>query len=121
MALANGTVVYGRIRSVDPNIETEMECLNSATGKADGYGVLKGGFLVDVPLAYVRKLYHEGGVVLEALGNLVSFEVVIGFNGKVWVNADDELTTFKVAQCIEQSADWKPSEIKDNVSKAFSI
>lgn len=119
MVLTPGTIVYGRICSVDPNIETEMECLNSSTGKADGYGVLKGGYLIDLPLAYVRSLYYEGGPVLEALSNLVSFEVVIGLNGKVWINANDDLTTFKIAQCIQQSVDWRSDEVSDKVSKTF--
>lgn len=97
-----------------------MECLNSTTGQADGYGELKGGLTVDVPLGYARMLYYEGGPVLKAVGEHVSFEIAIGLNGKVWVNAEDVLTTWKIAQCIEKGQGWRKSEVAENVSSILA-
>lgn len=113
-------MVYGRVIVADPNIEPEMECVDSATGQAGGYGELKGGHIIDVSLAYARALLYEGGPVLEAIGETSPFEVAIGMNGKVWVNADDLKSTWKVARCIQQGQHWAPEDVTANVRKIFS-
>lgn len=115
-----GSVVYGRILVADPNIEPEMECVDSLTGQAGGYGELKGGYVFDVPLAYARALLFEGGPVLEAVGETAPFEVAVGMNGKVWVNADDLKTTWKVARCIQDGQKWAPEDVVNNVKKIFT-
>lgn len=118
--LSPGAVVYGRICAADLNIETEMECVNSTTGQSDGYGELKGGHIIDVPLGYARMLYYEGGPVLKAIGEHVSFETAVGLNGKVWVVSDDVLTTWKVARCIENGQYWSKDEVENNVASIFA-
>lgn len=118
--LNTGSVVYGRILVADPNIEPEMECVDSATGQAGGYGELKGGHVFDVPLAYARALLYEGGPVLEAIGEIAPYEIAVGMNGKVWVSADDLKTTWKVAKCIQQGQKWAREDVSANVSKIFS-
>lgn len=97
-----------------------MVCINSATGKADGFGELKGGYIIDVTLAYARMLFYEGGPVLKALGELISFEIAIGLNGKIWINADDILSTWKVAKCVEHGQFWHVNEAADKVAAIVS-
>lgn len=118
--LSTGSVVYGHVLVADPNIEPEMECVDSTTGLAGGYGELKGGHVFDVNLAYARALLFEGGPVLEAIGEIAPYEIAVGMNGKVWVNADDLKTIWKVARCIQEGQRWSPEEVVANVSKIFS-
>ena len=118
--LPAGAVVYGRIVAADPNIEPEMECVDSNTGQAGGYGELKGGNVFNVSLAYARYLLFAGGPVLEAIGETVAFEIAIGMNGKVWVNADDLKAVWKITRCIEEGQHWPADAVVDNVKKIFS-
>lgn len=97
-----------------------MECVNSSTGQADGYGELKGGYLINVSLAYARMLHFKGGPLLTSLGSLVSFEIVIGLNGKVWINASDVLTTWKIARCVELGQKWRVEDIEENIAKILN-
>ncbi|ANB16009.1 Rrp40p [Sugiyamaella lignohabitans] len=115
-----GALVYGRITMADKDIEAEMECYDSNTGKAAGFGELKGGYVVQVSLAYARKLLFEGSPLLSAIGDIVPFEIAIGMNGKIWIDAPDNTTIFKIAQCIEKSETLSEHESVDLVSKLLS-
>ena len=74
-------------------MDPEIECVHPTTGKADGMGPLKGGMLFDVSLGMARRLMaprmrEQGGLVLmELLAEKIPFEIAVGRNGKLWVNA----------------------------------
>jgi exosome complex component RRP40 len=118
--LATGTLVYGRISMADPDIEAEMECFDATTGKAAGFGELKGGYVVEVSLAYARMLLFEGGPVLAAIGEIIPFEVAIGMNGKIWIDGPDVKATWKIAQCIQKSESLAPQKVKGMVTSILS-
>ena len=102
--LAAGALVYARVAAVSKHADTELECVNPATGKADGLGPLKGGMVWKVSLAFARRLMmgKRGGVVLlDELSKTVAFELAIGRNGKVWVNSQDNIqATLAVGKAI---------------------
>lgn len=115
--LPNGALVYGRIVMADKDIEAEMEAVDSTTGRASGFGELKGGYVFPVSLAYARELLFSGDRLLGEIGKLVAFEVAVGLNGKVWVDGPDIQTTWKVAQCIQACETVPPSEAKAVITK----
>lgn len=98
--LRPGDCVYARVVSVGVVAgggEVEISCVDPATGKAgaEGLGPLAGGMVFDVSVGLaarllVRSVRRSGVVVLEELGRKVEgyggFEVVVGKNGRVWVN-----------------------------------
>jgi len=91
--LANGALVYARISSASKHSDPELECVHPSRGKADGLGPLKGGMVFDVSVGFARRLMagRKGGVVLlDEVADHVEFEVAIGRNGRVWVNAREE-------------------------------
>jgi exosome complex component RRP40 len=49
-----GTLLYARISHSSSSMEPELECVDPTTGKAEGYGELKGGLLVEASLALCR-------------------------------------------------------------------
>lgn len=98
-----GSLVYGRVSLADRDIEPEIECFDATTGKAGGFGELKGGYILDVSLAYARfLLYEEGAQLLMKIGEKVSFEIAIGVNGKIWVNAEDILVILKISNIVQE-------------------
>ncbi|ODQ81338.1 hypothetical protein BABINDRAFT_160697 [Babjeviella inositovora NRRL Y-12698] len=88
-----GNIVYARVKSAHLDIEPEIECVDSSTGKAAGFGLLEGGYLLnDLSLNYTRSLLFGNAslnAILEALSLKCKFEIAIGVNGKIWINAGD--------------------------------
>lgn len=108
--LANGQLVSARVSLANKHMDAELECVNPATGKADGLGPLTGGMLFTVSLGFSRRLLMpkittEGGiVVLEELGNLgLGFETSVGRNGKVWVNSEVIRTILIVGRALKET------------------
>ncbi|KAJ2890157.1 exosome non-catalytic core subunit rrp40 [Coemansia aciculifera] len=101
--LTVGTVVYGRVVVANSVMDPEIECYNSHTGKSEGYGELTEGFMFKCSLGLARRLIDTKAPVLSALGNSVPFEVAVGVNGRVWVNAESAEKTILVANAIKNS------------------
>lgn len=90
-------------------MEPELECVHPSNGKSEGLGPLKGGMVLDISLAFARRLImgERGGViVLEELGAKIRFEVAVGRNGRVWVHGGNVKTTIAVGKAL-QDADQK--------------
>lgn len=113
-------LVYGRITIADKDIEAEMECVDATTGKSGGFGELKGGYVFQLSLGYARSLLFNGGTVLSVIGELVPFEIAIGMNGKIWIDAADTKTIWKICKAIQASEYMPPSEVKAFVSKTLT-
>ena len=90
-------------------MEPELECVQPATGKADGLGPLKAGMLFDISLGMARRLMlpklRELGrlVVLEELAERVPYEIAVGRNGKLWVNSSSVKITIAVGKVIRET------------------
>ena len=110
--LRAGDLVYARVSRASKWEDTELECVNSATGKADGMGPLKGGMVSDVSPAFARRMMmgtdkegkSKGGVVvLEEVGEKVKFEVAVGRNGRVWVDSVSVKATLMIRTLLKQA------------------
>lgn len=90
--LKTGDVVYAKIASAQKNMDIELTCINPNTGKADGLGPLNEGMLFDVSLEFAdRLLKKQLAPMLDELGSKIpaGFEIVVGRNGKVWVDCGE--------------------------------
>lgn len=99
--LKPGDVVYAKITSHHRDLETEIECCDSKTGKAAGFGQLKEGNIISVGCGFARRLLFQGSPLLEELGSRYVFELAIGVNGKIWVKGQDLRTTLAVSERIK--------------------
>ncbi|XP_054775800.1 uncharacterized protein LOC129284367 [Prosopis cineraria] len=98
-----GTLLYVRVVKANPGINPELSCTD-ASGKAAEYGVLKDGFMFECTTGLSRMLLSSPTCpVLDALGKKLSFEIAVGLNGRVWVNAESPSTTIIVANAIMNS------------------
>ncbi|EME38974.1 hypothetical protein DOTSEDRAFT_39165 [Dothistroma septosporum NZE10] len=110
--LKAGDLVYARVTSTSRWEDTEIECVSSATGKADGMGPLSGGMCFWVSCGFARRLMmgtgkegrSKGGVVvLEEVGEKVRFEVAVGRNGRVWVDSGSVRETVMIGRLLRQA------------------
>jgi len=80
--------------------------VDPSTGKSEGLGLLKGGMVFSISLSMARRMLAARGAgvpLLEALGAKVGFEVTIGRNGVVHVEAGDVRTTLAVGRAIQEA------------------
>jgi len=109
-----GSIVYCRVESTNPDIDPGLSCMVESGPKKDWmtgqslYGELKGGHVFKVSLSLIRVLLNPNCVVLEALADVIAFEIAIGMNGWVWINSEMAYDIVLVSNAIQKS---------ENVSK----
>jgi exosome complex component RRP40 len=120
-------------------MEPELDCINPATAKADGFGELKEGFMfkcslglcrryvrasISMPvyscpdeqiLIYIHRLLDPDNPVLHYLGNVFAFETAVGLNGRVWVNAPTPPQVVVAVNTIKGSEGIPPHQAKEYV------
>ena len=127
--LKSGDLVYARVCKASKYEDTEIECFNSGTGKAEGMGPLKGGMLFNTSPGFARRLMmgtdkegrSKGGVVvLEEAGEKVKFEVAVGRNGRVWVDSGSVRETLLVGRLLVRADEgkWDVERQKKEIKKA---
>ncbi|RWR93975.1 putative exosome complex component rrp40 isoform X1 [Cinnamomum micranthum f. kanehirae] len=108
-----GTLLYLRVVKANSNMNPELSCTD-ASGKASGFGPLKDGYMFESTTGLSRMLLSSPTCpVLEALGKKLSFEIAVGLNGRVWVNASAPETVILVANAImnAETLSWAQQRI----------
>ncbi|KAF9049504.1 hypothetical protein BDZ89DRAFT_1057386 [Hymenopellis radicata] len=98
---AIGSLVYARISLAHKDMEPELECFDAQTRKSEGFGELKGGFMVRCSLSMCRKLLDPNHFLLPLLGSQIPLEVAVGVNGRVWISSKELKHTIAISRCIE--------------------
>ncbi|KAJ3163506.1 exosome non-catalytic core subunit rrp40 [Geranomyces michiganensis] len=107
-----GSLVYCRLSVANKDMEPELECVDPATGKAGGYGELKGGFVVKCSLRMARSLLDPKNPIVTILADSISFEMAVGLNGRVWINGKSCAEVIAIAKVIQACDGAAASDIK---------
>ncbi|KAI9298379.1 exosome complex exonuclease RRP40, partial [Neoconidiobolus thromboides FSU 785] len=100
-----GTLLYGKIVLAHKDMEPEMECYNSFTNKAEGFGELKDGFAFNCSIGLCRRLLNPKNKLLNLIGNTIPFEICIGLNGCIWINTEKEETSIGLKNILLEAED----------------
>ncbi|CAE7205507.1 hypothetical protein CFE70_008649 [Pyrenophora teres f. teres 0-1] len=102
--LPPNSLVYCRVASAGKDLPSELTCVDPATGKGEGLGLLKGGMVFSVSLGMARRmLAARGGItLLQTMGAKLGFEVTVGRNGLVHVDGGNVKTTLAIGQAIQE-------------------
>ncbi|GMH27742.1 hypothetical protein Nepgr_029585 [Nepenthes gracilis] len=112
-----GTLLYVRIVKANAVMNPELSCMD-ASGKAAEFGPLKEGYMFETSTGLSRMLLSSPTCpLLEALGKKLSFEIAVGLNGRVWVNAASPSTVILVANAIMNSESLSGVQQKIMVEK----
>lgn len=134
----NGQAVYARVTKAMSEIESEIECMDSA-GKEGGFGALsETGLIFEVNLHYARDLlFNHNSAILEKLSSKCKFEIAIGINGKIWIKCGEGLvdvvnedqdeasmihdmkTTLAASRYIKNCAKAAPEDFDRQLKEAF--
>ncbi|KAH9980108.1 exosome complex exonuclease RRP40 [Lactifluus volemus] len=112
------SLVYARVSLAHKDMEPELECFDAQTRKAEGFGELKGGFLVRCSLKMSRNLLDPKYFLLPLLGSRFPLDSAVGTNGRVWISAKEVKQTIAAARCIE-AADPDGGRMDENTIKKF--
>lgn len=123
-------------------MEPEIVC-TAPNGKADGFGILQGGYLFTVSLSLAREcvlpvrfrlsLYFAFSLgqsnlfrlltvdctILQSLGKILPFEIAVGLNGRVWVHSGNSSHTILISNAILNSEFLIPQQIDEMVTKLY--
>ncbi|GBG31634.1 Exosome complex component rrp40 [Hondaea fermentalgiana] len=88
-----GTLVYARVAQVHKDMDPELSCMVLSGPKKDWmtgeslYGELKGGYVFTCSLGLANRLLDERCAILPTIASHVPYEVAVGANGMIWINA----------------------------------
>ncbi|KAH9623827.1 hypothetical protein KSS87_014515 [Heliosperma pusillum] len=122
-----GTLLYARVVKANAGMNPELSC-TAANGKAAEFGPLNDGFMFETSTGLSRMSTDDTFFVfsllssppcplLEGLGKKLSFEIAVGLNGRVWVNAESPAKVILVCNAIMKSGSSSPGEQKVYVEK----
>lgn len=108
-----GTLIYCRVLSADKFGKVQLSCINPLDKKAWNTGEaffkdLKGGFVKELPIAYCRQnllSQTKSDYLFEQLGQIFTFELCIGFNGKVWFKSERAVDTILIMNATQRIVD----------------
>lgn len=113
-----GSVVYCRVLKSDRDLDPELSCKapvnvarkDWASGEAL-FGELIGGLTFNISVGFACKLMEKECAILESLAHFFAFEIAIGMNGIIWIDAkkNDELILIK--NSIERSSSLTDTQI----------
>ncbi|XP_067323081.1 exosome complex component RRP40 isoform X2 [Anolis sagrei] len=114
-----GDLIYGQFIVANKDMEPEMVCIDSS-GRANGMGVIgQDGFLFKVSLGLIRKLLAPDCEIIQDLGQLYPFELVLGMNGRIWVKAKTIQQTLIVTNVLEACEHMTAEQRKQAVAKVL--
>ena len=117
--LKEGDLVYARVIVAHRDLDPEISCVD-AGGRALGFGQLKGGTMMSVKTGLARRLLSRPPLpALVALGETLAFEMAVGLNGRVWINADAAATvaTVRTALMHLETMDGETGECRGKVGR----
>lgn len=115
-----GDLVYARVCAAEKELEAEIECLDSTTGKDAGFGLLEGGMVAEVSLGFARHMLFDAKFpLLKTLSGFTQFEVAIGVNGKIWLKCDEARNTLACYRSILECQNIPVAEYKTTIKKHF--
>ena len=113
--LKEGDLVYCRIDMADRDLQPTVTCVDSK-GKSADFGPLQGGFTFDCSTLFARALLSQPTPsFLVSLGSTVEFEMVVGVNGRGWVQGSSLDTTLFVVHTLEQCSSSGGNQTADAV------
>lgn len=97
-----GNIVYCKVIISGKDIEPEVTCMGENL-KSNGLGELKNGFLTVVSCTLARKLALMSSEILDSIGKTIAFEIVIGMNGRIWINSASSELTLNISDSLKEA------------------
>ncbi|XP_020678259.1 putative exosome complex component rrp40 isoform X2 [Dendrobium catenatum] len=97
-----GSLLYVRVVKANHGTNPELSCTD-ASGKAAQFGPLKEGYMFDSSTGLARMLLSTPTCPVLQAFDLQRFKIVIGLNGRIWVNASTPSMVVLISNAIMAS------------------
>ncbi len=119
-----GQLMYARVRVANKHLEAELTCISPHVKKdwvtQDSiFGPLQGGTVLHTTISLARALMADDHPVLALLGKKLRFELAIGANGRVWVNAETAGQTIIVVNILSLAESKPPAQLEVMLDRAI--
>ena len=118
-----GDVIFARILKVNKFDAPLLSCIslhehkNWASGESF-FGNLKGGMVFNFNRANTWEFYKEN-YAIERLNDVVNYEIIIGFNGRIWIQAENAEDVYNIYQILMSSITQTKEEVEKNIHSVF--
>ena len=131
--------MYCRVLSASKDLEPDLTCESPASRKSwvtgeSVFNELKGGMLVECSLSLCEQLLQPdsnegaapcssggGATVLQLLGKRIPFELAVGVNGRVWVNAAKKAHMVLVANALKNAEHLTEQQARVMVHRLMDV
>jgi exosome complex component RRP40 len=113
-----GSLIFAVVSLANKDMEPELSCI--CQNKKDDFGELKDGYVIKISISFARNLMSPKNPLLLAIGKKFPFDIVVGINGLIWINADTSSRILFVATAIEKYSALKNESNIDFLKEMFS-
>jgi exosome complex component RRP40 len=118
-----GDIVFARVSKVNKFDTPMLSCINPLEHKnwASGesyFGNIKGGNLFDFDRINTWGFYKDN-YVLNRLNDMITYEIIIGFNGKMWINSDSAENIYAIHDLLMKSLKLSEEETEKEIHNTF--
>lgn len=120
-----GDLIFARVLKLNKFDAPILSCIsqydvkNWASGESF-FGPLKNGMVFDFPIKNASKFISSDNYVLNRLNDVISFEIVFGHNGKMWINSDEDKNVLKLYKVLEKSINLGRDGIEKLINETFN-
>lgn len=119
-----GDLVFAKLLVAYKDFESELICVDSL-GKKMKLGVLSGGFVFNCSISLARRLRSPECPLLDSIKRYIQvpLEIVVGMNGKIWINARNVKEIIAVGNAIlaaEHKTNEEIDEMCEHVAALFT-
>jgi exosome complex component RRP40 len=118
-----GDLIFARVLKVNKYDSPILSCVslhehkNWASGESY-FGNLKGGNVFTFNKTDTWEFYKEN-YALNRLNDAVGYEIIIGFNGRMWINSDTPENIFNIYEILMKSLTVSKEEVEKMIHKTF--
>lgn len=117
-----GDLVFAKLLVAYKDFESELICVDSL-GKKMKLGVLSGGFVFSCSISLARRLRSPDCPLLDSVKKHIQIplEIVVGMNGKVWINGLNEKDVIAAGNAILAAEHKTNEEIEKMCEKVAAL
>uniref|UniRef100_A0A1I7Z8S2 Ribosomal RNA-processing protein 40 n=1 Tax=Steinernema glaseri TaxID=37863 RepID=A0A1I7Z8S2_9BILA len=119
--LKEGDLIYARVIVANKHLEPELTCVDEENRARGLGGLTEGGYNFLVPLDVAHRLLFPQYPLINLIGRDIKFEITVGVNGRIWVNAPTSKEILAIRKMILDSENIDVKDIKDFVDRSIAV
>lgn len=119
-----GDLVFGQLLVANKDMEPELVCIDLNDASVGMGSLPENGIVFTIPLHVARMIVNPHNSFLKIIAKKVQFNIVVGYNGRVWLMAQRQCDMVAVMNCLMMLEVMSLEDAKKQVFKlldSFSL